>query len=89
MFKKTMKIYPSVFFSLNEIKRLYIVKSNFHFLSWLTLNVANVIFTTFDLDKMLLFSNIEHLYIMYAVSFSQYDFGCEQPNSLWVHEQEL
>ena len=69
--------------------KMLIIVTVTHFLSWLPLNVVNIIFTTFDLDKMPLFSNIEHLYIMYAVSFSQYDFGCEQPNPLWVHEQEL
>ena len=38
-----------------------------HFLSWLPLNVANVIITTFDSDKTPLFENIEHLFILYAI----------------------
>ena len=38
-----------------------------HFMSWLPLNVANVIITTFDSDKTPLFDNIEHLFILYAI----------------------
>ena len=47
--------------------KMLIIVTVTHFLSWLPLNVANFIFTTFDSDKTPLFSNIEHLYITYAV----------------------
>ena len=47
--------------------KMLIIVTVTHFLSWLPLNVANFVFTTFDSDKTPLFSNIEHLYITYAV----------------------
>ena len=47
--------------------KMLIIVTVTHFLSWLPLNVVNIIFTTFDSDKTPLFSNIEHLFITYAV----------------------
>ena len=46
---------------------MLIVVTVTHFLSWLPLNVANVVITTFDSDKTPLFANTEHLYITYAI----------------------
>ena len=70
--------------------KMLIIVTVTHFLSWLPLNVVNIIFTTFDSDKTPLFSNIEHIFITYACGpFSQYDFSCKQPDTLWVHEWEL
>jgi hypothetical protein len=47
--------------------KMLIIVTVTHFLSWLPLNVVNIIFTTFDSEKTPLFSNIEHLFITYAV----------------------
>ena len=38
-----------------------------HFVSWLPLNMINIILTMFDSDESPLFTNVEHLYIAYAM----------------------
>ena len=47
--------------------RMLIVVAIFHFLSWLPLNVVNVIMTTFDSDQAPLFQDVENLFITYAI----------------------
>ena len=46
--------------------RMLIVVTITHFMSWLPLNLANVIMTTFDSDKKPLFEDIENLFVLYA-----------------------
>lgn len=47
--------------------RMLIVVSVTHFMSWLPLNIVNLIITTFDSANQPLFPNIEHLFITYAI----------------------
>ena len=47
--------------------RMLIVVSIAHFMSWLPLNVVNVIMDTFDSDQAPLFQDIENHYITYAI----------------------
>ena len=47
--------------------QMLIVVTITHFMSWLPLNVANVVITTFDSDKKPLIEDVENLFILYAV----------------------
>ena len=47
--------------------RMLIAVTVAHFTSWLPLNMINIILTMFDSDKSPLFTNVEHLYIAYAM----------------------
>lgn len=47
--------------------KMLIVVSVAHFMSWLPLNVANVIITSFDSEQTPLFQDVENLYITYAI----------------------
>ena len=46
---------------------MLIVVSIAHFMSWLPLNVVNVIMTTFDSEETPLFHDVENLFITYAI----------------------
>ncbi len=46
---------------------MLIVVTVTHFLSWLPLNIVNVIMTTLDSDEQPLFEDTENLYITYAI----------------------
>ena len=47
--------------------RMLIAVTVAHFTSWLPLNMINIILTMFDSDESPLFTNVEHLYIAYAM----------------------
>ena len=47
--------------------RMLITVTVAHFTSWLPLNVINIVLTMFDSDESPLFTNVEHLYIAYAM----------------------
>ena len=47
--------------------RMLIAVTITHFMSWLPLNVANVVITTLDSDKKPLIKNVENLFILYAI----------------------
>jgi hypothetical protein len=47
--------------------RMLILVSVAHFLSWLPLNVVNIIFYACDTEEQPLFTNVEHMLIIYAI----------------------
>ena len=47
--------------------RMLIAVTVAHFTSWLPLNLINIVLTMFDSDESPLFTDVEHLYIAYAM----------------------